>query len=134
LFSILRISKLKKENIKRFQSLKSFRGLRHKKFLPVRGQRTRSNNRTSRYLSCGTWHFVPSSPNKKLKKIRKYIRHKVGLAESSNKIYLEILKYHFNDLKTDKRAFQGIIRQGSLGQFAKLAKQKVLKKNKIVKK
>ncbi len=33
-------------NIKRLIDLQSFRGLRHRKGLPVRGQRTRSNART----------------------------------------------------------------------------------------
>lgn len=33
-------------NIKRLQEIKSYRGLRHKRGLPVRGQRTRSNART----------------------------------------------------------------------------------------
>lgn len=34
------------QNIKRLQEIKSYRGLRHKKGLPTRGQRTRSNART----------------------------------------------------------------------------------------
>ncbi len=33
-------------NIKRLMDLQSYRGLRHRKGLPVRGQRTRSNART----------------------------------------------------------------------------------------
>jgi small subunit ribosomal protein S13 len=33
-------------NIKRLQDLKSYRGLRHRNRLPVRGQRTRTNART----------------------------------------------------------------------------------------
>lgn len=33
-------------NIKRLQDISCFRGLRHKKSLPVRGQRTRTNART----------------------------------------------------------------------------------------
>lgn len=33
-------------NIKRLQETGSYRGLRHKKGLPVRGQRTRTNSRT----------------------------------------------------------------------------------------
>jgi len=35
-------------NIKRLIDINSFRGRRHLKGLPVRGQRTRTNNRTSR--------------------------------------------------------------------------------------
>jgi len=34
------------QNVKRLQEIKSYRGLRHKKGLPTRGQRTRSNART----------------------------------------------------------------------------------------
>ena len=36
------------EDIERLKSIGSYRGLRHKKGLPVRGQRTRSNARTKR--------------------------------------------------------------------------------------
>ncbi len=36
------------DNIKRLKSIGSYRGLRHTKNLPVRGQRTRSNARTKR--------------------------------------------------------------------------------------
>ena len=35
-------------NIKRLQEIGSFRGLRHKRNLPVRGQRTKTNARTKR--------------------------------------------------------------------------------------
>jgi len=35
-------------NIKRLKDVKSYRGSRHAKGLPVRGQRTKSNSRTSR--------------------------------------------------------------------------------------
>jgi small subunit ribosomal protein S13 len=37
-------------NIRRLIDINSFRGRRHLKGLPVRGQRTRTNNRTSRKL------------------------------------------------------------------------------------
>ena len=33
-------------NIKRLQDINSFRGIRHRKGLPVRGQRTKTNSRT----------------------------------------------------------------------------------------
>jgi small subunit ribosomal protein S13 len=36
------------ENIKRLKDINSYRGVRHNKSLPVRGQRTRSNARTKR--------------------------------------------------------------------------------------
>lgn len=35
-------------NIKRLKDIKSFRGIRHMKRLPVRGQRTKTNSRTVR--------------------------------------------------------------------------------------
>jgi len=35
-------------NIKRLKDIKSYRGLRHMKKLPVRGQRTKTNSRTMR--------------------------------------------------------------------------------------
>ncbi|MBS1614131.1 MAG: 30S ribosomal protein S13, partial [Bacteroidetes bacterium] len=34
------------QNIKRLQDIGSFRGIRHRKGLPVRGQRTKTNSRT----------------------------------------------------------------------------------------
>lgn len=34
------------QNIRRLQEIQSYRGLRHRKGLPVRGQRTRTNSRT----------------------------------------------------------------------------------------
>lgn len=36
------------QNIKRLEETGSYRGIRHRKGLPVRGQRTRSNSRTKR--------------------------------------------------------------------------------------
>lgn len=35
-------------NVKRLQEIKAFRGVRHSKNLPVRGQRTKTNSRTVR--------------------------------------------------------------------------------------
>jgi len=35
-------------NVKRLKEIKSFRGSRHEKHLPARGQRTKTNNRTVR--------------------------------------------------------------------------------------
>jgi len=35
-----------RQNIRRLQEINSYRGLRHKKSLPVRGQRTKTNART----------------------------------------------------------------------------------------
>ena len=40
-------------NIKRLQEINSYRGLRHKRKLPVRGQRTKTNARTRRGKKTG---------------------------------------------------------------------------------
>ena len=40
-------------NIKRLIDIKSYRGLRHKKALPVRGQRTKTNSRTRKSRKAG---------------------------------------------------------------------------------
>lgn len=42
------LKKLKSQNLKNLFSIKSYRGLRLKQGLPVRGQRTHTNARTSR--------------------------------------------------------------------------------------
>lgn len=38
----------KSANIKRLKDIKAYRGIRHMRSLPVRGQRTKSNSRTTR--------------------------------------------------------------------------------------
>lgn len=48
-------------NIKRLQEIGSYRGLRHRRMLPVRGQRTRTNARTRR----GIRKTVPGRGRKK---------------------------------------------------------------------
>ncbi len=48
-------------NIKRLVDIKCYRGLRHKKQLPVRGQRTKTNSRTRR----GNKRVMASSGKKK---------------------------------------------------------------------
>ena len=40
------LKRIVNQNIRRFQEIGSYRGLRHKAGLPVRGQRTRTNART----------------------------------------------------------------------------------------
>jgi len=42
------LRQLLRQNIERLKSLKSYRGTRHLRRLPVRGQRTRTNSRTVR--------------------------------------------------------------------------------------
>ena len=45
------LKRILSSNIRRLIDINSFRGRRHLKGLPVRGQRTRTNNRTSRKLA-----------------------------------------------------------------------------------
>ena len=52
-------------NIKRLQEIGSYRGERHKKGLPVRGQRTKTNARTKRGGSRGTVANKKKAPSKK---------------------------------------------------------------------
>ncbi|HYN90035.1 MAG TPA: 30S ribosomal protein S13 [Ardenticatenaceae bacterium] len=51
-------------NIKRLQEIGTYRGLRHRRNLPVRGQRTRTNARTRR----GVRKTVPGKKRSKAKK------------------------------------------------------------------
>jgi small subunit ribosomal protein S13 len=52
------------QNIKRLQDIGSYRGLRHRRNLPVRGQRTRTNARTRR----GARRTVPGKRRTRAKK------------------------------------------------------------------
>ncbi len=52
------------QNIKRLQEIGSYRGIRHRRNLPARGQRTRTNARTKR----GTRRTVPGKRRTRAKK------------------------------------------------------------------
>jgi small subunit ribosomal protein S13 len=52
------------QNIKRLQEIGSYRGIRHRRNLPVRGQRTRTNARTGR----GARRTVPGRRRTRAKK------------------------------------------------------------------
>ena len=52
------------QNIKRLQEINCYRGLRHRRSLPLRGQRTRTNARTKR----GARKTVPGRRRSKAKK------------------------------------------------------------------
>ncbi len=52
------------QNIKRLQEINCYRGLRHRRSLPVRGQRTRTNARTKR----GARKTVPGRRRSRAKK------------------------------------------------------------------
>src|SRR6185295_12155947 len=52
------------QNIKRLMDLGSYRGLRHRRGLPVRGQRTHSNARTRKGPKRGVARARPAAPAK----------------------------------------------------------------------
>lgn len=51
-------------NIKRLKDINSYRGIRHKSNLPVRGQRTRTNGRTKRGKKVAVGGSQPKSASK----------------------------------------------------------------------
>jgi len=51
-------------NIKRLKDINSYRGVRHKQNLPVRGQRTRTNGRTKRGKRSAVGGSQPKSASK----------------------------------------------------------------------
>lgn len=51
-------------NIKRLKDINSYRGIRHKSNLPVRGQRTRTNGRTKRGKKIAVGGTQPKSASK----------------------------------------------------------------------
>jgi len=53
------------QNIKRLMDIGSWRGMRHKKGLPVRGQRTRTNARTRKGPRKGGMAVIKKEPEKK---------------------------------------------------------------------
>jgi small subunit ribosomal protein S13 len=52
------------QNIKRLMDLGSYRGLRHRRGLPVRGQRTHTNARTRKGPKRGVARARPAAPAK----------------------------------------------------------------------
>jgi small subunit ribosomal protein S13 len=52
------------QNIKRLMDLGSYRGLRHRRNLPVRGQRTHTNARTRKGPKRGVARARPAAPTK----------------------------------------------------------------------
>lgn len=58
------LRQLTKQNVERLKEIKAYRGLRHMKKLPVRGQRTKTNSRTVR----GNVRKTAGSGRRKLEK------------------------------------------------------------------
>lgn len=120
---------VKRLNIVRLKLLKCYRGIRHMKYLPVHGQRTKSNAITARYLGSGSFNFIPSQPNNKIKKISSYVRHDVQLKQASDSQYNKLLAQNFQKYKKENlKTFSFLAKKNQLGIFSKFTKVKKLPK------
>lgn len=116
------LRELKKNNLKRLKFMQCYRGKRHLAHLPTRGQRTKSNAMTQRYLSSGSYEYIPTSPSTKIKRLSKYIRRKSHLKLASELEYKRLLNKNFLLFaKQNARLTKYLARQGKLGLFGKLA-------------
>jgi len=119
------LKNIRKLNIIRYKAISCYRGLRHTSFLPVRGQRTRSNAHVARFLGSGTFEFIPKKPSSKLKKLSKYSRRKKHLVDASNSRYKRLLnKSHVEFQKNNKHLYKYLLKKNKLGVFGKLHKEK----------
>lgn len=119
------LKNIRKLNITRYKAISCYRGLRHTSFLPVRGQRTRSNAHVARFLGSGTFEFIPKKPSSKLKKLSKFSRRKKHLVDASNARYKRLLnKSHVEFQKNNKHLYKYLLKKNKLGVFGKLHKEK----------
>jgi len=81
---------LKLNNVRRLKRIQHFHGQRLLNYLPARGQRTRSNGLTARYLGSGTYFFVAKRPSKLLKKMSRYARRKKPYAMRSERFFRKL--------------------------------------------
>ena len=125
---------VKKINIAVYKASGCYRGDRHSKYLPVRGQRTQTNAHVARYIGSGTFEYVPKTPGtKKNKKLSKYSRRKPFLVLASNSRFQRLLNKSFIEyVKKNKKKFKQLVKKNKLGVFTKLFKEKQkLKKAKL---
>jgi len=116
---------IKKVNISFYKFIKCNRGIRHLRYLPVRGQRTHSNGHVARYLGSGTFEFVPTRPSTKLKKLSKYSRRKSFLVAASQSRYKRLLNKNYVEFqKNNKYLFRHLAKKNKLGVFGKILKEK----------
>lgn len=120
-----KLRNLKRNNIKRLKLLSCYRGLRHLRYLPARGQRTKSNAMTARFLGSGTFEYVPKRPTNLLKKISSYIRRGTWLKQVSEEKYKKLLSRNFSMFqKNYGRLALFLNKKGRLGVFSKFMKKK----------
>ena len=117
---------IKKVNVSFYKFINCNRGIRHLRYLPVRGQRTHSNAHVARYLGSGTFEFVPTRPSTKLKKLSKYSRRKSFLVAASQSRYKRLLNKNYVEFqKNNKYLFRHLAKKNKLGVFGKILKEKL---------
>ena len=121
-FLMLKVLKEKRfKNLRRLKKIRCYRGIRLIQYLPSRGQRTRSNGITPRFLGSGSFDYIPTGPAAHLKRIAHYIRRTPLLKKISDQRYHKLLRQNFNKYKAKQpKAFAYGIRRGQLGIFTKL--------------
>ena len=137
-----KLKQIKRINIANYKLINCYKGIRHSLYLPVRGQRTHSNAHVARYLSSGTFEYVPRGPSTKLKRLSKYSRRKDYILDASTARYKRLLNKSYMEFqKNNKHLFKHLAKKNKLGVFGKLykdkqkvAKQKIKDKAKKLKK
>ena len=118
-----------RNNIKHLKSINCYKGYRHLHYLPARGQRTKSNAMTARYLGSGSFDYIPTKPNDLVKKISSYVRRDTILKQNSEINYKKLLSRNFFLFqKSNNRLTSFLNKKGKLGVFSKF--MKIKKKNK----
>lgn len=108
---------LRKRNRKLYKKIHCYRGIRLINYLPSRGQRTKSNGITSRYLESGTFEYVPTRPGN-FKKILSYTRRSELIKKESEVGYQKKLRVNFAKFKSRiKKEFNMVQRKGQWGSF-----------------
>lgn len=125
-----KLRSLRRANIKRLKLLNCYRGIRHILFLPTRGQRTKSNAITSRFLGSGSFDYVPRQPGNFFKKIGSYVRRKLFLKKLSESRYKHLLARNFVLFQQQRGGHltRFLDKKGKLGVFSKLIHPKKVKK------
>jgi small subunit ribosomal protein S13 len=119
------LKQIKRINIANYKLINCYKGIRHSLYLPVRGQRTHSNAHVARYLSSGTFEYVPRRPASKVKKLSKYSRRKDYIRDASTARYNRLLTKNYMEFqKNNKHLFKHLARRNQLGVFNKIFKDK----------
>lgn len=122
-----KLKDIRKSNITRLRAIRCYRGVRHALYLPVRGQRTHTNAHMARYLSSGTFEYVPKRPGgKKIKPLSKYTRRKKHIVAASITRHARLLQKNYAEFrKTNRNLFKQLEKKNKLGAFSRLHKEKL---------